>query len=178
MSDFKKTINNYDLSQVLDYVEHGEIKDSLYETLNFKDKIKISQRHLNDFLNQHRLLNYIYLLLIKLQMMLFSILLWSIPAIMIILSYFIIDQFNPGFMTYATSQEVNDFLFLINFIIVLDLIFVSCVIIWNILTFTAMGDNDSLYTLNGLKRRLLEDGLNINKIYFVNDIKLHFIVVL
>ena len=175
MSDFKKTINTYDLSQILDYVERDEIKDSLYETLNFKDKIKISQRHLDDSLNQHRLLNYIYILLIKLQMILFSILLWSIPAIIIILSYFIIDQFNPGFMTYATSGKTNDFIFLINFIIVLDFIFVGCVIIWNILTFTATGDNNSLYTLKGLKHILLEDGLNINKIYFVNYIKLHII---
>lgn len=177
MSKFKQLIDTFDSSQLIDYTERDELKDSLYETLKFKDKICVAQRQLNDYLKQHKLLNFIFILPIKIQMVLFSVLLWSLPTILIII-------FDPGFMSYTIKEIIYneridsliEFIFSITFF---NMFFVMFITIWNMITFLGRGNrafkDDNLYTLNGLKYVLVKDQLENNEIYWVDYVKMHII---
>ena len=101
MSNFERAINTFNSDRIIDYAERDELKDSLYETLNFKDKVHIAQRHLNEYLKQHKLLNFIFILPIKIQMVLLSILIWSLPTIIIIMIIsFIVNYFFKGVFSH------------------------------------------------------------------------------
>lgn len=188
---FKYLIDTYDSSQIIDYVERDELKDSLYETLSFKDKIHVAQRQLNDYLKQHKVLNFIFILPIKIQMVLFSILVWLSPAIILFLIGLMISHFDPIFhqevMTIIHSGNLNQHSFL-EFIcslgiiiIVIDSVLTFFVAIWNCIVFLGDGESDfkdnNLYTLNGLKYVLLEDYMrdHNDEIYWVNYVKMHLI---
>lgn len=188
---FKYLIDTYDSSQIIDYVERDELKDSLYETLSFKDKIHVAQRQLNDYLKQHKVLNFIFILPIKIQMVLFSILVWLSPAIILFLIGLMISHFDPIFhqevMTIIHSGNLNQHSFL-EFIcslgiiiIVIDSVLTFFVTIWNCIVFLGDGESDfkdnNLYTLNGLKYVLLDDYMrdHNDEIYWVNYVKMHII---
>lgn len=190
MSDFERAINTFNSDRIIDYAEKDELKDSLYETLNFKDKVHIAQRHLNEYLKQHKLLNFIFILPIKIQMVLLSILIWSLPTIITMIILFVINHFNPGFISgiieFMTNDETHYTIFkeisiMGGFtLIMVNMIIVLFVTIWNSSVFLGIGDrafkNNNLYTLKGLKYVLVEDYLqNPNEIYWVDYVKMHVI---
>lgn len=190
MSNFERAINTFNSDRIIDYAERDELKDSLYETLNFKDKVHIAQRHLNEYLKQHKLLNFIFILPIKIQMVLLSILIWSLPTIIIMIISFIVNYFNPGFISNMIEFMTNDEIHYTIFkeilimggltIIIFNMIIILFVIAWNSSVFLGIGDrafkNNNLYTLKGLKYVLVEDYLqNPNEIYWVDYVKMHVI---
>lgn len=191
MPEFKYLIDTYDSSQIIDYVERDELKDSLYETLSFKDKIHVAQRQLNDYLKQHKVLNFIFILPIKIQMVLFSILVWLSPAIIALLIGLLINHFVPSFhqdaITGIQSKNSNQHMFAVAIyslgfiIIIISSNLTFFVTIWNMVAFLGRGDrafkDDNLYTLNGLKYVLLDDYMrdHNDEIYWVNYVKMHLI---
>lgn len=188
---FKYLIDTYDSSQIIDYVERDELKDSLYETLSFKDKIHVAQLQLNDYLKQHKLLNFIFILPLKIQMVLFSILVWLSPAIIALLIGLLINHFVPSFHQDAITgiqsknsnhHSLSEVIYVLGFIIIMiSSTLTFFVTIWNIITFLGRGDrdfkDDNLYTLNGLKYVLLDDYMrdHNDEIYWVNYVKMHLI---
>lgn len=188
---FKYLIDTYDSSQIIDYVERDELKDSLYETLSFKDKIHVAQLQLNDYLKQHKVLNFIFILPIKIQMVLFSILVWLSPAIILFLIGLMISHFAPNFhhnvitimqSKYSNHHSLSEVIYVLGFIIIIiSSTLTFFVTIWNIITFLGRGDrdfkDDNLYTLNGLKYVLLDDYMrdHNDEIYWVNYVKMHLI---
>ena len=188
---FKYLIDTYDSSQIIDYVERDELKDSLYETLSFKDKIHVAQRQLNDYLKQHKVLNFIFILPIKIQMVLFSILVWLSPAIILFLIGLMISHFAPNFhhnvitimqSKYSNQHSLSEVIYVLGFIIIMiSSILTLFVTIWNMTAFLGRGDrafkDDNLYTLNGLKYVLLDDYMrdHNDEIYWVNYVKMHLI---
>lgn len=188
---FKYLIDTYDSSQIIDYVERDELKDSLYETLSFKDKIHVAQLQLNDYLKQHKVLNFIFILPIKIQMVLFSILVWLSPAIIALLIGLLINHFVPSFHQDAITgiqsknsnhHSLSEVIYVLGFIIIMiSSTLTFFVTIWNIITFLGRGDrdfkDDNLYTLNGLKYVLLDDYMrdHNDEIYWVNYVKMHLI---
>lgn len=190
MSEFERVIDTFDSDRIIDYAERDKLKDSLYETLNFKDKVHVAQRNLNEYLKQHKLLNFIFILPLKIQMVLFSILLWSLPTIIIISIAFLMNCFDPSFTSeaieYIKVDEIRNSTFKENLImfgsciIFFNLFITFFVMIWNIITFLGGGDrafkDNNLYTLNGLKYVLLEDYMrDDDDIYWVNYVKMHII---
>lgn len=179
MSKFKQLIDTFDSSQLIDYTERDELKDSLYETLNFKDKINVAQRQLNEYLKQHKVLNFIFILPIKIQMVLFSVLLWLSPAIITLLMGLLINHFVPSFYHDAimSMQSKNssphmffEIVYSIGVLIMMISSFITFIVtIWNIVVFLRRGNrafkDNNLYTLNGLKYVLVEDQLKNNEIY-------------
>lgn len=190
MSNFERAINTFNSDRIIDYAERDELKDSLYETLDFKDKVHIAQRHLNEYLKQHKLLNFIFILPIKIQMVLLSILIWSLPTIITMIILFVVNHFNQGFISgiieFMTNDETHYTIFkeisiMGGFtLIMVNMIIVFFVTIWNSFVFLGVGDrafkNNNLYTLKGLKYVLVEDYLqNPNEIYWVDYFKMHVI---
>ena len=189
MSKFKQLIDTFDSSQLIDYTERDELKDSLYETLNFKDKINVAQRQLNEYLKQHKVLNFIFILPIKIQMVLFSVLLWLSPAIITLLIGLLINHFVPSFyhdaITSMQSKNSNQHIFVeavysLGVLIIMISSFITLIVtIWNMVTFLGRGDcafkDNNLYTLNGLKYVLVEDQLEDDEIYWVDYFKMHII---
>lgn len=188
---FKYLIDTYDSSQIIDYVERDELKDSLYETLSFKDKIHVAQRQLNDYLKQHKVLNFIFILPIKIQMVLFSILVWLSPAIIALLIGLLINHFVPSFHQDAITgiqsknsnhHSLSEVIYVLGFIIIMiSSTLTFFVTIWNCIVFLGDGESDfkddNLYTLNGLKYVLLDDYMrdHNDEIYWVNYVKMHLI---
>jgi len=189
MSKFKQLIDTFDSSQLIDYTERDELKDSLYETLNFKDKINVAQRQLNEYLKQHKVLNFIFIIPIKIQMVLFSVLLWLSPAIITLLIGLLINHFVPSFYHDAiTSMEsenlkkhvIAEAVYSLGVLIIMISSFITFIVtIWNMVLFLRRGNrafkDNNLYTLNGLKYVLVEDQLENNEIYWVNYVKMHII---
>lgn len=190
MSNFERAINTFNSDRIIDYAERDELKDSLYKTLDFKDKVHIAQRHLNEYLKQHKLLNFIFILPIKIQMVLISILIWSLPTIITMLIVFVINHFNPDFISSIIEFMKNDethytifkeILIMGGFtLIMVNMFIVFFVTIWNSFVFLGIGDrafkNNNLYTLKGLKYVLVEDYLqNPNEIYWVDYVKMYVI---
>lgn len=189
MSKFKQLIDTFDSSQLIDYTERDELKDSLYETLNFKDKINVAQRQLNEYLKHHKVLNFIFILPIKIKMVLFSVLLWLSPAIITLLIGLLINHFVPSFYhdaitgmqsNHSKQHIIAEAIYSIGALIIMISSFITLIVtIWNMVTFLGRGDrsfkDDNLYTLNGLKYVLVEDQLEDDEIYWVNYIKMHII---
>lgn len=191
MSEFERVIDTFDSDRIIDYAERDELKDSLYETLNFKDKVHVAQRNLNEYLKQHKLLNFIFILPIKIQMVLFSILVWSLPTIIIISIAFLMNRFDPSFTSEAIeyikvdemrNSTFKENLIMFGFILIFFNLFITFfVMIWNSIVFLGRGDrafkDNNLYTLKGLKYVLLEEYMrdNDDEIYWVNYVKMHII---